>query len=59
MQHTLGDKYNGLYCSIVMLVETTVGSENRVHIHLYVLVTKGLRIESTIFTHCKSERNTQ
>jgi len=28
MQHTLRDKYNGLYCSIVMLVEATVGSEN-------------------------------
>jgi len=34
MQQTLRDKYNGLYCSIVMLVEATVGSENRYLPHM-------------------------
>jgi len=34
MQHTLRDKYNGLYSSIVMLVEATAGSENRYLPHM-------------------------
>jgi len=46
MQYTLGDKYNSQYYTIVALVGAIVGSENRLHIHLYVLGTKGLKRRS-------------
>jgi len=45
MQYTLGEKYNSQYHTIVALVRAIVGSENRLHMHLHVLATKGLTDE--------------